>query len=359
MACYLQRLQNKSGPNSIAIHYDLSFVVEDSVLQPSVTLEDIFEKGQNKGKSEFLKRENVFDSNLLSKDNLTVICRIWEIKRRNKWRKIGRETETKEKNERISLFARTILKAEKRYLVWIIEKFSSFQLSERNTLVVLSSSDEKLMTLEFFLTEDCCDELITICVSYCNPSIKHFRFHSYLLDDTIGNKIEFGYQKCFNELKEGSKFLLFPAKAKLIEEKHTYFPNDMLSLHCEFAFSMGIAFEGIEMIENGIAPSIARSRVVEIKQTDFSSKLKNDLKSMYDQKLFCDVKLRTKTGYFQAHRNILSARSPVFKRMFPPMKAKNKEWIVSTDLDTDTMHRMLLYLYTDSLEDLKWKDAFQ
>ncbi|GFY61334.1 speckle-type POZ protein B [Trichonephila inaurata madagascariensis] len=113
VACYLQRLPSTKGPNSISINYELSFISENSILQPSVTLEDVFENGQIKGKREFMKQEKFHShTNLFPKDTLTVICRIWRSIRRNKWRSITnivteqtRKTETKEKIERVALFA--------------------------------------------------------------------------------------------------------------------------------------------------------------------------------------------------------------------------------------------------------------
>ncbi|GFY61333.1 TD and POZ domain-containing protein 3 [Trichonephila inaurata madagascariensis] len=222
----------------------------------------------------------------------------------------------------------------------------------------MSSSDEKLMILEFYLIEHCCEELLSICISYCTPGIKYFRFNSYLLG-TNGNKIECSYQEYTNECKEGTKFVLFPAKSKLLEERQIYLPNDVLSLHCECAFSMGIAFEGIEKINRGITSTSLRNRVVESRQVDTSNALRYDLESMYNQKLFSDVKLRTKSESFEAHKGILSARSPVFRAMLTTAKEKRKECDILTDLDAGIMRRMLLYLYTDTLEDLKWESAFK
>ncbi|GFQ91703.1 hypothetical protein TNCT_134721 [Trichonephila clavata] len=82
---------------------------------------------------------------------------------------------------------------------------------------------------------------------------------------------------------------------------------------------------------------------------------------MYNQRLFCDVKLRTKSEFFEAPRSILSARTPSFRAMFTTTKTKekSKELVILADLDADIMHRMLLYLYTDTLEDLKRETAFK
>ncbi|GBN01027.1 TD and POZ domain-containing protein 1-like [Araneus ventricosus] len=79
-----------------------------------------------------------------------------------------------------------------------------------------------------------------------------------------------------------------------------------------------------------------------------STTLKEDLTSLYNDCLFCDTKLRTDTETFPSHRSVLSARSPVFKKMFTTdMKEKAGECINVPDISSDTVRRMLQFLYTD------------
>ncbi|CAL1295009.1 unnamed protein product [Larinioides sclopetarius] len=79
---------------------------------------------------------------------------------------------------------------------------------------------------------------------------------------------------------------------------------------------------------------------------------------MYNDAIFVDTELRTSTRTFRTHRALLSARSPVFRKMFShDMKEKNIGIIDITDLDNDSVHRMLLYIYTDSLKDLQIENA--
>ncbi|GBN61466.1 TD and POZ domain-containing protein 5 [Araneus ventricosus] len=89
-----------------------------------------------------------------------------------------------------------------------------------------------------------------------------------------------------------------------------------------------------------------------------STTLKKDLTSLYNDRLFCDTKLRTDTETFPAHRNVLSARSPVFKKMFTTdMKEKAGECINVPDMSSDTVRRMLKFLYTDCTGDLEMQSA--
>ncbi|GFR05688.1 speckle-type POZ protein B [Trichonephila clavata] len=86
--------------------------------------------------------------------------------------------------------------------------------------------------------------------------------------------------------------------------------------------------------------------------------LKENLESSYKENFLCDTKLKTKTRAFPAHKFILGARSPVLKAMFTnEMRGKNSEYVNIDYLDDDTVRRMLLYIYTATLQDLHWDSA--
>ncbi|GFR30517.1 TD and POZ domain-containing protein 5 [Trichonephila clavata] len=72
------------------------------------------------------------------------------------------------------------------------------------------------------------------------------------------------------------------------------------------------------------------------------------------------MKLRTNTTTIPVHKPILGARSSVFRAMFSnDMKEKTQGCVDVTDLDDDTVLRMLLYIYTDKMEDLHWESVCQ
>ncbi|GBM70523.1 TD and POZ domain-containing protein 1 [Araneus ventricosus] len=99
---------------------------------------------------------------------------------------------------------------------------------------------------------------------------------------------------------------------------------------------------------------------IEIQDSLNTSELVNDLKFMYNDAIFSDTEIRTTTKTFRAHKNILSARSPVFRSMLSSdMKEKNSGHVDIIDFEDDTIHRMLLFIYTDSLEDLQFEKAFK
>ncbi|KAG8170943.1 hypothetical protein JTE90_006937 [Oedothorax gibbosus] len=90
-----------------------------------------------------------------------------------------------------------------------------------------------------------------------------------------------------------------------------------------------------------------------------SNTLSRDLLLLYKKKAFCDVTLNTEDTSLSAHKNILSTRSRVFEAMFErDQTVEGRSGVVEIDdVDSETMDRLLVYLYSDSLEDLRWEQA--
>ncbi|CAL1299508.1 unnamed protein product [Larinioides sclopetarius] len=85
-----------------------------------------------------------------------------------------------------------------------------------------------------------------------------------------------------------------------------------------------------------------------------------DIKALYTNKSLTDVQLKTKTKAFPAHKMVLCARSPVFKRMMTnDMKEKNSNCIEIGDMGDDVIQQLLLFLYSDNVENLQWEMATQ
>ncbi|GFY61342.1 speckle-type POZ protein B [Trichonephila inaurata madagascariensis] len=345
ISLYLKRLEGSKGPKRIAIDYEFSFLTGDGeILKPNFVSNDTFKKGQAKGASQFKMRDEMFYSKCVPEDILTAYCRIWINGRKNM--------------SRVKIFAITIINVDKASFVWDIENFSKMKISQRNAYAIKSAHGDRMVTLELFLTGDGCNELININARSYNKNIKFMRFNSFLLDAT-GNRFNSGMQEFrVKDLLAGKKLTLLVSKKELIEKKNIYLPKDVLSLNCECDFSTKIAFEGVERIEHGISsPKFRKEARAENVLSTPSVPLTDALKSMFLEGLFCDTELRTPTQTFSAHKNILSARSPIFKEMFRKDIEEKTGYINITDVEGDTIHRMLLYMYTDTLEDLKWETA--
>lgn len=141
-------------------------------------------------------------------------------------------------------------------------------------------------------------------------------------------------------------------KKELKESK--VIPEDTLNLFCSFTISVGAEPSVIEeyhftTIPPEICPSIS----------EIGSMVK-DLQSFYiDKKLF-DVELKAKTKTLRAHKAVIGSRSPVFSAMFEHDTAeKNTNMVNITDVDANTLERMLSFMYTDSLENLDCRSSIK
>ncbi|GIX75126.1 TD and POZ domain-containing protein 4 [Caerostris darwini] len=80
--------------------------------------------------------------------------------------------------------------------------------------------------------------------------------------------------------------------------------------------------------------------------------LSRDLKTFYQNALNSDVTLLVRSDPLRAHKSILSARSPVFKKMFHHgMQECDRNTVDITDVPMDALRRLVEYLYTGVIED--------
>ncbi|CAL1282226.1 unnamed protein product [Larinioides sclopetarius] len=185
-------------------------------------------------------------------------------------------------------------------------------------------------------------------------------FQGYLINDTLKLQLEITYypgveSECIeyeeeNYTKSSDESIdIENVNSPNLEKGHSY-PLDCLHLS-------GHGGETSDIEKNVSSDEDESSDAAGTKKLP-STTLKEDLTSLYNDRLFCDTKFVTNTETFPAHRNVLSARSPVFKKMFTTdMKEKSGECINVPDISSDTMHRMLQFLYTDSTGDLEMQSA--
>ncbi|XP_035220457.1 speckle-type POZ protein B-like [Stegodyphus dumicola] len=115
--------------------------------------------------------------------------------------------------------------------------------------------------------------------------------------------------------------------------------GDMLLLDCEFKFSNG-----------SHSSEIVKSSFAFVSSINCHS-FKNDFRNLYRSGTLSDVNIVTGSKTFPAHKFILSARSPVFSRMFlTNMSEANKNIVEISDINPDIMDDLLLYMYSGSLD---------
>ncbi|GBO08625.1 Speckle-type POZ protein [Araneus ventricosus] len=170
------------------------------------------------------------------------------------------------------------------------------------------------------------------------------------------------------EKTDGVQTKVFPAffkKSKLLACKNLLLPNDTLSLKCNFAISLGSLADQTsvvsycEDVESLVKVSDDLSMTVKEK-TDCCSaaELQTDLKSILKDGTLFDETLQIGTEVIKVHKTILSARSPVFRAMFTKdMKEAINSTVVIEDLDLETVRRLLLYMYTDTIRDYQWENV--
>ncbi|GFW20427.1 TD and POZ domain-containing protein 1-like [Trichonephila clavipes] len=349
MSFFLRREEDSKGSTDIVIFFELAFLAADgSVIKSSGIGEYSFVRGKEGGFTEILKKE-LFKSQrqqFLPDDILTARCRMWK--------KFGQIT------EEIQCFARTQIGVERRLFVWAIPKFNTFKESCFNIKSI--SNDTPVITLKLYHGRK---GLINLLVLLKNRRIKCSVFHIKLLNASE-HEVEYLKEKIiFNTYSESCLFkAIFPKKV-FMENKQLYLPNDVLTLHCECSFTTGIVLEEIDKICCGYSHSTEEENLASDdlestkKSLDLKRILQENLEFLYKENLLCDTKLKTKTGEFPAHKNILSARSPVFNAMFNnDMREKNSECVNIEDLDDDTVQTMLLYMYTATMPDLQWDRAY-
>lgn len=102
---------------------------------------------------------------------------------------------------------------------------------------------------------------------------------------------------------------------------------------------------------------VVRTRVEGPKQDSIPippSSMGQDLKSLLESEVGCDVVFEVGDENFKAHKLVLASRSPVFRAQFYGLIGDpNLEKVVLQDLEPSIFKAMLLFIYSDKLPDVK------
>ncbi|CAL1294596.1 unnamed protein product [Larinioides sclopetarius] len=356
---YLYRDADSKGAEKVEIRFQLELVANHVSAQDTFKYE--FLKNLAYGTQIFEKREEVFvtkRSVFLPQDTLTARCKIWK--------------SDGEMAEDMQCFARTRIGVQKRSFLWNVKNFSKLQSDGKITYrIKLSEKGSSLMSIDLYLIGDkISEQIIHFKLSLQDNTIKFSTLRLSLVDAS-GERVKCNQEEFwFDDTSKSKKFKFLFLKNKLMAMKSTYLPDDSLSMHWEWAFSKGIVSEDIEDVQHAMtcsesefsnaesefslsnAQSVINKKIISLSDT------LNDLKDLYEENFLCDVKLKTSTRVFNAHKIILSASSSVFKAMFSSdMKENNSNCVSIEDLSDDTINRMLVFIYTSNLEDLTWERA--
>ncbi|GBO17933.1 hypothetical protein AVEN_37423-1 [Araneus ventricosus] len=170
------------------------------------------------------------------------------------------------------------------------------------------------------------------------------------LSDALGNEECVLDETRIDFNKDGKITLPLTKKSKSLR-------NDALFLNCLLTSYSGASLEEIEFVKYGNSDHHEYSSIFFNEDKDEgASTLKDELRSLYDDQILCDFTIQTEAKLFSVHKSILISRSPIFRSMI--MNCVERDLYIS-DADSETMHRFLLYLYTDKVEDMEWKNALK
>ncbi len=89
-------------------------------------------------------------------------------------------------------------------------------------------------------------------------------------------------------------------------------------------------------------------------QSSLSDQFAKDCENLFKNKKFCDVTLNVSGRNFKAHKDILSARSPVFAAMFDhPTKENLSDVVDIHDIEPEVFEEVLRYIYTNRVPSLR------
>ncbi|KAF8777716.1 TD and POZ domain-containing protein 3 [Argiope bruennichi] len=359
ISLYLQRCAKCNGPEKIAIDFVLSITDINGRVLKSIGMEEEemeFRKDKGYGSSYFCQRiGNILDQNgsVLTPDILKVCCTMW----------IG---EGKLENE-ARICARTRIGLEKISFINVTENFSTLIPDQKKSFQVKSASKEELKISGYvlFKNDPGFGEEVVIEIFAGSEKIYLISYKVYLLN-SVGNEIEFGKIDTRNylERKNTLKIPIYFKRKILLDKGPEYLSNDNLTLRCECIVSTGIEFQRIEetcydlhftpFIREKLRDPYTASRSAE------PNSVSDDLRSLYKDRIVSDIQLKTVSKTFYAHKSVLCARSSVFRAMLTTdMKEKILDGIQIEDLDDNTIDQLLLFLYTDVVEDLHWESAMK
>ncbi|GBN70465.1 hypothetical protein AVEN_170826-1 [Araneus ventricosus] len=326
--CYIKRLADNSILKSMELNFELTVLAADG--SPFKDQRGAYFHINHQSKLVKLIDNSVFEerrAEFLPKDTLTIRCQIWR-----------RESEVLTTD---LCFARTQLKLVRRSFLWPVEKFRWLRYGQIKTYNLQSDpTREPRMTLNLYLEED--NDSLRLEISVLGEKWCNIGGEVAVVD--VEGKVLFraavGFQSNLNERNISLPLRL--SKEQLMDDQDRNVPNGVLLLRCSFDIFVGIDSSRIEYCSQASSKKEENLAISE-DTYDFdetpascsdSCNLKKALGNLYKDGAYSDITLRADKESFQVHKNILSARSPMFKAMFSSdMMENDRRTIDLPDLD--------------------------
>ncbi|GIX73029.1 speckle-type POZ protein-like B [Caerostris extrusa] len=339
MCCSL--IFSSGNESSKKLEYSLSFLNANGFPEESLDTSSDFSENRCGNRlyvsldELFIRRRKAF----LPRDTLTLRCHVKRI------------------NSEVPAFIRstalTRIGVERNLFTWNLSDFSSLRKGQKREIAVKSLGGKfSPLTLKLSIVGGpISEERIQIAVHRAASSaVNFYKLKISLLNNEKKSIVTIEDEFLFEYDNSKIWFLTPLIKiSKLYAVKDQLLRNDVLSLKCESSNSFGVVSNLIEVVERG-SDFLQDFGICNGTQYSCES-LKDVMEQLLNEKTSCDVILRVGSAEFPAHKAILATRSPVFKAMFTcDMQETARNAVDISDLDADTVKRMLLYVYTDTLD---------
>jgi len=162
---------------------------------------------------------------------------------------------------------------------------------------------------------------------------------------TRAKRCEYTFEK--NLPSDNRGFAKFVSHSELRHPQLNLLPADTLTILCE------ISITGDNVVTSGTSKP-AHGRLG--RATEPVSRLSLDISSIFEHSKFSDCVVACEGREFRCHKNILAGRSTVFDAMFThDMEENRKSKVDIVDLDGDTVHDMILYIYSGKVAEVETK----
>ncbi|KAG8181573.1 hypothetical protein JTE90_017323 [Oedothorax gibbosus] len=347
VTCHVYRPNNKEEPEFIRTNFMYSFVTADGTHWHWCEMKDLnLKKGTLSGYIEMDRRIRNFKDIFLPNDTLTVVLHMWKS-----------DDCATTINTRCT--ARTSISVERRLFDCQINNFLQYRCRS-NIPVKVASKRLPSFEMIFSCTGGAVsDEKLLIKVRRLANAEKKSLFLACKIS-VLNKNGDVGFsakeEHRFSASENENEWIVPPfiRVNKIAFLADMYLQKNCLTLRCEFAISHGILFNEIEECSYVVPEDQTK-----IQSSDAERKtLSSDLLNMCNQGTLCDVKLSSGDETLPAHWLILCARSDVFKAMFESDMTEKASGIVTIpNLEAEDLKRLLVFLYTDSLEDLSFDSA--
>ena len=184
------------------------------------------------------------------------------------------------------------------------------------------------------------DFSISLVLKLVKPSSSSSRVratYAFAILNATSQKVCRKKDKKVRRFKAGTEWGIgdFIQRNHLFKEASQLLPQDKLTIHCDITETVG----------DDVPVHITGKYGIQVRECSLAS----DLGSLLEEGLLSDVTLvnvKSKKK-FEAHKAILSIRSPVFRRMFQhEMREKATNRVEIKDTEDNVLHEMLTFIYT-------------